>query len=552
MTHDPSVDMAVTGMAKKPISKIQHLSARVESQLHQFAGEDEGYDDVSRGYPYSQRKRNPLLRAGLAGGGLAGVMAVAANKDKLKAGYQSAKAGVDSGIASARKAATPYVKTAKKGLFRGMQGVAGAAEGGMRAAEKAGFKGGLLGRAARYVSKKSMRLFNAELADTLVRLERKVTAAAIEERMREFAAVDLGKTSEGYIGDCSPSVSAPYYPSLYVSDRKDAKLSEIPAKGKAIIEYRLRSRSVNYAKDGTETHSSDIEVQSIDPQTHLEAILARYDFARGDVLQKVGRRALMDQGYLMPKVYVPPRVSVADARLSPQLKHAATNPAKAAKWLRENKSLRGGPGKGTGRLDWGWAERPATKPKIMAKDSVAAANKRAAMFAPKPKYDLGAILERYDFGSGGQLKLRRAIGALQKQGRMGKAKKLWKRVLAGPDTASVFRDGIPAGVDRNTLIKSKMKEAAAWGKVNHGFEAVLGRYDFGDRARNPAGQYASGYDVSSDDMAAAYGTKKKKAAMIVGAGGATVAAAMAGKKYAPAIGRSMGPAIGRVLRGALA
>jgi hypothetical protein len=164
--------MAAVGMAKKPISKIQHLSSRIESHLHQFAP---SYDDPTEEEDMAAaraKKRNPYLRAGLAGGAVAGGVAIAGNKDKLKAGYQSAKAGVDSGIATARKA----VKPAKKALFRGMQGVAGGAESGMRVAEKAGMKkaGGLLGRAAKYVSKKSMRLFNAELAETLVRLERKV------------------------------------------------------------------------------------------------------------------------------------------------------------------------------------------------------------------------------------------------------------------------------------------------------------------------------------------------------------------------------------------
>jgi shikimate 5-dehydrogenase len=53
-------------------------------------------------------------------------------------------------------------------------------------------------------------------------------------------------------------------------------------------------------------------------------------------------------------------------------------------------------------------------------------------------------------------------------------------------------------------------------------------------------------------MADAYGAKrKKKAALLVGAGGATVAAAMAGRKYAPQMARSVGPAIGRVLRSAV-
>ena len=81
--------------------------------------------------------------------------------------------------------------------------------------------------------------------------------------------------------------------------------------------------------------------------------------------------------------------------------------------------------------------------------------------------------------------------------------------------------------------------------------SILARYDFADLARNDAGQFAPGNDVSVGDMADAYGKKAKKAALIVGAGGATVAAALAGKKYAPQMAGNIAPAIGRVLRRAV-
>jgi hypothetical protein len=190
------VDMAVVGMAKKPISKIHHLSARIENQLHQFAGEDASdgalYDqngrmliDASGRDPNApKRKYNPLLRAGMAGGAVAGGVAIAANKDKIKAGvkagYQSTRAGVDSGIAAARRAVPGAVEAGRTGIFRGMRGTASVMNKGGNLANKAGGiggLGGLLKKGAKVLRKSSMKYWNAELADTLVRLERKITAA---------------------------------------------------------------------------------------------------------------------------------------------------------------------------------------------------------------------------------------------------------------------------------------------------------------------------------------------------------------------------------------
>jgi hypothetical protein len=173
--------MAVVGMAKKPISKIHHLSARIENQLHQFAP---SYDDPTEEDDMAAaRKRNPYLRAGMAGGAVAGGVAIAANKDKIKAGvkagYQSARAGVDTGIAAARRAVPGAVEAGRTGIFRGMRGTASVMNKGGNLANKAGIGGvgGFLKKSAKALKKSSMKYWNAELADTLVRLERKITAA---------------------------------------------------------------------------------------------------------------------------------------------------------------------------------------------------------------------------------------------------------------------------------------------------------------------------------------------------------------------------------------
>ena len=179
MTDDPSVDIPAGCMAKKPISKIHHLASRIEAHLHQFAP---SYDDPTEeeDMAAARKRRNPLLRAGLAGGAVAGGVAIAANKDKIKAGYQSARAGVDTGIAAARRAVPGAVEAGRTAAFRGMRGTAKVMNKGGNLANKAGGIGGLGGmlkKGAKALRKNSMRLFNAELAATLVRLERKISAA---------------------------------------------------------------------------------------------------------------------------------------------------------------------------------------------------------------------------------------------------------------------------------------------------------------------------------------------------------------------------------------
>lgn len=92
-----------------------------------------------------------------------------------------------------------------------------------------------------------------------------INLASIHPRLVELAKkIDLGDKPEGLVG-CSPCEAprSPYYPTLYVSGRKEP--IDLPDKGTATVEYRVRSRSSNKNSDQEERHSVDIEVQSIEP-----------------------------------------------------------------------------------------------------------------------------------------------------------------------------------------------------------------------------------------------------------------------------------------------
>lgn len=99
-------------------------------------------------------------------------------------------------------------------------------------------------------------------------------SAVLDSQLQQFEAIPLANTAES---DCYSSYRD-RGPTLYVSGRKDSKVYDIPKEGKATVGYRVRSKSVNYRDDGTESYSTDIEVQTIEP-TNLEAILGKYDLS---------------------------------------------------------------------------------------------------------------------------------------------------------------------------------------------------------------------------------------------------------------------------------
>jgi hypothetical protein len=135
-------------------------------------------------------------------------------------------------------------------------------------------------------------------------------SAAIEERLQQFEAIPLKREGDEY-GYCG-GMSAP---TLYVSGRKDSKVFDLPKEGKATIAYRLRSKSVNYRDDGTETYSTDIQVESIEPKG-FEAILAKYDFERardGGGRFSPGQQVSSDE---MASAYLKPKKKKKDALLA--------------------------------------------------------------------------------------------------------------------------------------------------------------------------------------------------------------------------------------------
>lgn len=83
-------------------------------------------------------------------------------------------------------------------------------------------------------------------------------------RIIGFKAVDLGYTY-GDMG-CSSPCDAPqkkHYPSLNIYDRETDL--DLPLSGKAVVSYKLRSKTIRQNEEGKKKHSADIEIQSIDP-----------------------------------------------------------------------------------------------------------------------------------------------------------------------------------------------------------------------------------------------------------------------------------------------
>jgi hypothetical protein len=108
------------------------------------------------------------------------------------------------------------------------------------------------------------------------------------QALTEFAKLDLGEQTSWPSLGCEVSASKPrkYYPTLYVSGQQEI---DIPLKGTATIEYRVRSKTKRQDDAGKFTESADIEVLSIDagddkaavkPKAGEKAVVTKKDFAR--------------------------------------------------------------------------------------------------------------------------------------------------------------------------------------------------------------------------------------------------------------------------------
>ena len=134
-------------------------------------------------------------------------------------------------------------------------------------------------------------------------------AARLDERLMQF--VDLGKEDTDYCGGLSKSVR---YPTLYIYGRDNPEIFNLPSTGKATIRYRVRSKTESTESDGKTRYSSDIEIQSIDPEkpekaskgTKLEAMVGKY-------LKSFDSRARTAGGQYAPGDQPPGPQDIADA-----------------------------------------------------------------------------------------------------------------------------------------------------------------------------------------------------------------------------------------------
>lgn len=86
-------------------------------------------------------------------------------------------------------------------------------------------------------------------------------ASSVDAHLRQFGAVDLRR--EPYSWE-SPDAQ-PSGPSLYINGVKDKALMNLPTTGKAVVEYRIKRRSINEDnRDGVPTYGADIDVFSIE------------------------------------------------------------------------------------------------------------------------------------------------------------------------------------------------------------------------------------------------------------------------------------------------
>ncbi len=113
-------------------------------------------------------------------------------------------------------------------------------------------------------------------------------AERIDERLREFDAIPL--VEEPYqweTSSCigSPEPKKPRFPSMFINRTKAPKLLKMGGEGRAVIEYKIRSRNVDEdTPDGQPLYGANIEIRSIEEmpaETGLESTLFLREFAGG-------------------------------------------------------------------------------------------------------------------------------------------------------------------------------------------------------------------------------------------------------------------------------
>lgn len=312
-------------------------------------------------------------------------------------------------------------------------------------------------------------------------------SARIDEHLREFQAIDLREESSS---DCCLSPVRAYFPSLYLSGKKDKGLMNLPTVGKAMIDYKVRRRHVDEGRDdGVPRYGADIEIQSIehvempevddddDDEAELSRPLSITEFAGFYPVRNSGRI---------------PRKTVSIGGL-PQ----GQVPGMGFKGKGITDTIKFGP------------SRPSTPESLRVH--------RAK--TPEQVVEQGRRINRKVTDE--MIRINRGDSA--KGATYDRAKSMKKRRDVG-------------------LL-------AATGKLMNRLEEHL-RHFAGERERDPAGRFAAGNVPSPQDYAIAAEARKKKAAA-AGAAGLATAGALAtrpGRAAAASIGSGMVRAAGRILR----
>lgn len=329
--------------------------------------------------------------------------------------------------------------------------------------------------------------------------------SAVCDLLTEFAKLDLGSKPEAYSSGCSPC-DVPrrrYFPTVYISDQE--KPIDLPDEGKAVIEYKVRGRSMN-ERDGKKRHSADIEIHTIEP---------------GKSPSRTGSRKLLGTAKLIPNAFEDLREVVGFGReeivAGLRRKGIAESAAGrlAARLAPKTKKVHGVVVETLGGPRLMRASKPRQMPRQFARGDVILRN-----LDKLPKKIGASVTKNYDVM--GPV-LRRALPEFKVA-----QKKRW--TLGTKDSLAVHRDALARQLRKGrsaarTAAAAQADIARAKNKI--GFRALLSDIiEFDSRPRNNNGQFVGSETggADPDSMHAAYGPGTIAKAAV---GGAAVGAGAA-------------------------
>ena len=482
---------------------MNHLSALASARSHEFAG---GYSGVELKKYYdrannriaegaqlqkepggaARAKRHAGLLIGSVGGAVAGAVLGGAGRKKVS------KAVRDRGM----------MVNVTPGFQKGL----------MRKSMKSGaFVGGLVGlsggesvdkhRATNQTeifAKKKLNLTGKDLGPAFTSDPRLALSSRLDSRLREFAVIDTAEEPYNYGGGSFLSgdkEARPNFPSLYLSRSKDAGLMTMKGEGQALVNYKIKSRSVDESRaDGDALYGASIEIRSIEeidePDECDDEDADEEEDANDDGADEA------DEG------------EDDDAELS------------ARRFLRH----------------FG----------CKAKGMKLGKKKKAKLPIPLTPAELGSTVFLRELGSAGFQRLKRVEGSMMKKLKQAGAdtrvsnntmRPLWKKQDAKFDKSFpkavkwANEDGLPDRLHSGigAQVGKRNNSLAGRGEASKMLSSTLFLRQFGEaRDRDGEGRFSRGGVPSSDDYAIAGLTGKKKALLGVAGGTALAGAALGG------------------------